>query len=128
MTFPMSSPIRPSSETPTASEPFEEAATAPSSAAMLRDPTRLPLHCERCGYDWFSRTASPVRCPKCASKSWNKGRVYKIEGKPDPTRKPKPRGQVFTSESAQEAAQIRHHGESEGKDKAKPPSTAEKES
>ena len=108
----MSSPPRPSSETAPASAQNTDAATARPSATARR-----ALHCERCGYEWFSRIASPVRCPSCASKSWNKARVYQLEGKPEPTIKPKARGASFTSETAQEAAQIRHHGESEAKEK-----------
>ena len=106
-----------------ASQTSSETAPAPSSAPVLnsrvapRNPQRVLTRCERCNYEWFSRTATPSRCPHCASKSWNKPRVYKIDGKPDPTDKPKARGASFTSESAREAAQIRHHGESEGKEK-----------
>src|ERR1700675_1405794 len=31
-----------------------------------------PLHCKRCGYDWFPRTTiEPKHCPKCNSAYWN---------------------------------------------------------
>ena len=125
MTFLMSS--LPSSEAPPADAVTNNTANASSlnSRVAPRNPERVAAHCERCGYDWFSRTATPVRCPHCGSRSWNKPRVYKLEGKPDPTRKPKVRGQIFTRESAQEAAHIRHSAESEAREK--PPSPAEKE-
>lgn len=136
MTFLMTSPPRPSSETPPANaqaanaqpdEIIADAAPASSlnSRVAPRNPERVAAHCERCDYEWFSRTTTPVRCPHCGSRSWNKPRVYKLAGKPDPTRQPKVRGQVFTSETAQEAAHIRHSAESEAREK--PPSPAKKE-
>ena len=81
----------------------DSAATAPFARELLT--------CSRCGYEWFKRTTNPVKCPACKSRYWNKGRVYKLDGKPEPTRKAKARGATFSSETAQEAANIRHHGE-----------------
>ena len=116
MSFLMSSAPLSSSETAPAPSPSPDVAPMLNSRVAPRNPERGLTRCERCGYEWFSRTATPVRCPHCGSRSWNKPRVYKLEGKPDPTHKPKARGASFTSETAQEAAQIRHHGESEAKD------------
>ena len=92
------------------SEP-ETISTQTGEAAATTPFTRELLTCSRCGYEWFKRTTSPVKCPNCKSRYWNKGRAYKLEGKPDPTRKAKARGATFSSETAQDAANIRHHGE-----------------
>ncbi len=47
--------------------------------------------CQRCGWDWFPRNqdSEPATCtnPQCRSPYWNKPRAYKLEGKPEPTRK-----------------------------------------
>ena len=110
MTFPMPLSSKASSET--TAPPGAEPSTQPNAAPLL---PRAAERCLRCGYQWFSRTADPVRCPHCGSKSWNQPRAYKIQGKPAPTRKPKPRGLLFTSETAQEASQIRYRGEAEAK-------------
>ena len=88
---------------PTLREARNATATSPSRRTLAT--------CSRCGYEWFTRTKTPVRCPSCKTTYWNQPRTYKIEGKPDPTRKAKARGATFSSETAQEAANIRHHGE-----------------
>lgn len=57
------------------------------------------LHCNRCEYDWFPRSATmPTRCPLCRSKQWNDptrrltchacGHVW-VAGSNDPARCPK---------------------------------------
>ena len=81
------------------------------SVAATASTRRSLATCTRCGYEWFTRTKIPVRCPNCKSTYWNQPRTYKLDGKPAPTRKAKARGATFSSETAQEAANIRHHGE-----------------
>ena len=77
-------------------EPALDAAAAPVVE-------REQATCLRCGYQWFPRAAHPVKCPNCRSLSWDKPRVYQVEGQPPPTGKAKPRGAVFNSETAAEA-------------------------
>ncbi len=44
------------------------------------------LTCNRCGHQWRPHSARrrPVACPKCKSRRFDKPRVYRIEGKPEP--------------------------------------------
>jgi len=39
--------------------------------------------CERCGYEWLSRTegAEPSGCPNCKSPYWNKPRIRNLKKK-----------------------------------------------
>lgn len=95
-----------------------------------RNPARVAACCERCGYEWFSRTATPVRCPYCGSRSWNKPRVYKLAGKPEPTRKAKARGVAYDSQTGADAANIRYEQERAGESprpNAPPDTRVEKE-
>lgn len=32
--------------------------------------TGILKHCNQCGYDWETRTANPIKCPKCSSRRW----------------------------------------------------------
>ena len=34
----------------------------------------LSKKCLRCGYEWLARVVSPLVCPKCGSRNWNKTR------------------------------------------------------
>ncbi len=40
--------------------------------------TSTPLTCLRCGHEWISRAANPVRCQKCQSPYWNRP-TYEME-------------------------------------------------
>lgn len=81
--------------------------SAPQSTEAVPLLPRAAAHCVRCGYQWFPRAKSPVRCPKCGTIRWNTPRAYKLEGKPEPTRKPKPRGIAYDSQTGAQAASIR---------------------
>lgn len=34
--------------------------------------------CKRCGWEWASKVETPVQCPACRSKYWDKDRVNDI--------------------------------------------------
>jgi predicted Zn-ribbon and HTH transcriptional regulator len=34
-------------------------------------PELVAFECAKCGYEWFPRTTTPVKCPKCQSRDWN---------------------------------------------------------
>lgn len=50
--------------------------------------------CSRCEFEWLPRKANPVKCPHCQSALWNVPRANRKQGKPEPTRKGKPRGRT----------------------------------
>lgn len=85
---------------------------------------RQAARCLRCGYQWFPRAQNPVQCARCRSKWWNQERTYQIEGKPDPTRKPRPRGVSYDSQSGAQAASLRFSKEDLKEANESPPDAA----
>lgn len=71
--------------------------------------------CLRCGHEWVTRKdvtldGLPRRCARCRTPDWNKPYTYHKQGKPAPTKDPKPRGRhvpprVVQASSETEASQ-----------------------
>lgn len=42
---------------------------------------RYQLHCQRCGWDWYSKDEHPKRCAKCKNPYWDRPyiRIRKAE-------------------------------------------------
>ncbi len=78
---------------------------------------RRAAHCLRCGYQWSPRVEHPVSCPHCFSNLWDTPRAQKRAGQPAPTRKGKPRGVPFDSQTGARAAAVRF-GDKPGDNKA----------
>ncbi len=51
--------------------------------------------CLHCGKLWIPSKPAPSKCPRCHTTQWNRPRVYKIAGAPEPLEKAKPRGRAF---------------------------------